>query len=331
MPGTYALEASIQGISSQARTIVVAAQPMSDLEFVFPIARLSGRLLMEDGSSHEDSLVFEDAVASSLSDPRKTNRTTFSFAKDGTFSGLIASDEYRFYLKVLPEEYEIVSMNAGPVDLLKERMKVTSDVMLDVDIRVRRRSSPANSTPRVTGTVIDSVSGLSAVAERVLLCCTSSGPAEHFSTPLRSDGSFAFAAVPGGKYTPYLQGRQGQIDLYLGRVSVEIGNSAPSELRLFSAPEFRSVTVTVDGSPLPVDARPLVEFTSASGRVRIPTERDNNGSYHALVPVGDRYAVSVSNLPEGYVVKTNVPLDVPPVAVRPLALSPTTVTIGKVP
>jgi hypothetical protein len=333
MAGTYALEASIQGVASQAKTIVVAAQPISDLEFVFPIARLSGRLLMEDGSPHEDPLIFEDAVASSLSDPRKTNYTTFAFAKDGTLSGLIAADEYRFYLRVLPEEYEIASMAAGPVDLLKETMKTTSDAMIDVDIRIRRRSAPnADVRPRVTGVVVDSVSGLPAAADRIRLCCLSSGPAERLSAPLRNDGSFVFTAVPDGKYTPRLQVKPEQVGVYLGGASIEVENSRPTELRLLSAFEFRQVTVTVEGSPLPGDARPSVMVSSILGHYSIRAERNSYGSYQALVPVGDRYGVSVSNLPEGYVVhSTGGPLEVPPVAARPNALSPTTVTIGKVP
>jgi hypothetical protein len=336
MPGAYTLQALFSGLPPLSRPLTLTKQPVRNIDLLFSITHVTGRIFMEDGSPVEAPEFFEEVVAATLGDSRTVTYTTFHLASDGTFSNWVASDTYRFYLRVMPEEYEIASMTAGSIDLLKNSMKALSDAPLNVDIRIRRKSgSRETAGERVAGSVLDSISALPAAAARIRLCCLSSGPVERLSAPIRADGSFEFANVPPGKYSPRLQVRSPwQTDLYLVEQSVEVRNSQPNEWRLLSAPEFRELRVRLDveGPALPTEPLPTVVFTSNSGRVRIPAQRDVNATgwtFRALVPSGDQYAISVGNLPGDYTVRSRPePVEVPFVAARPGTPPVVRITIG---
>jgi hypothetical protein len=262
---------------------------------------------MEDGSPVPNPQVFGDAIVTTVNDPNIVSSTILPITVNGTFTRLHESDEYRFYLRHLPEEYEIKSMQFGAVDLLKETLKITGNQPVNVEIRVAKRTSPpAPSDVRVSGTAIDRISGLP-IAGRVTLCCRQSGPVERFSALLAADGSFEFAGIPPGKYTAGIQPAAAKLNISFVETTIEVGSQGLNGFTLSTTPQFGQITATImaDGSvPLPENVRPSIVFTGPMGRVRVVAERNPVGMYLASVPMGARYDVSLENLPEGYALKS---------------------------
>jgi hypothetical protein len=209
---------------------------VSGLRINLPIGVLSGRILLEDGSAVPEVQLFTDAIVTTVGNPNLVASTILPMASDGTFGRLIEADEYRFYLRNLPDEYVIKSITSGAQDLLKETLKVTSTSSVNIEVRVARRSGASGNEVRVSGSVIDVITGLPVSAERVTLCCLDSGPTERFSTPLRSGGSFEFAGVPPGRYTLGLQSKNGQAALSVTNPNVDVTNGPVSGLTVRSTP-----------------------------------------------------------------------------------------------
>jgi hypothetical protein len=306
-PGTFTVEALFSGIQGQIQTVVVTGQPMNSLEFVLPVAMFTGRIVMDDGSAVPNPQVFAEAIVTTVNNPNIVSSTIFPITANGTFTRLHEGGEYRFYLRVLPEEYEIKSMRFGAVDLSKETLKITGKEPVDVEVRVAKRTSPpASSEVRVSGTAIDGVSGLPVVG-RVVLCCSASGPAERFSAPVKSDGSFEFAAIPPGKYTAATQPAQAKPSISVEGTTIDVGSQGLSGFILSTTPQFGQITATImaDGSvPLPENVRPAIVFTAPMGRVRVVVQRNPVGIYLASLPMGVKYDVTLENLPEGFAVKS---------------------------
>lgn len=307
-PGNVVVEALFPGVQSQTQNIVVTAQPLNALQFVLPIAMLTGRIVMEDGSPVPNPQIFAEAIVTTVNNPNIVSSTIFPISRAGTFTRLHEGGDYRFYLRVLPEEYEIKSIQFGTADLLKETLKITGKVAVDVEVRVAKRSSPAAPLGvRVAGTALDAASGLPVVAERVTLCCRDSGPFERFSAPLLADGSFAFADIPPGIYTTAIQPGAGKPNIYVLAATIDVGSQALNGVAVVATPQFGQLTASIeaDGAvPLPASFRPSVVFTGTSSRVRVVAERNTAGIYLALVPLSGRYTVTVENLPDGYAVKS---------------------------
>jgi hypothetical protein len=336
LPGDYSVVASAAGVPGSV-DLTVSDQPVKGLELAIAVAVLSGRILMEDGSPVPNPWVFTDAIVTTVNNPNIVGTTMLAIANDGTFSRVIEADDYRFYLRNLPDDYIVKSMTSGTQDLLKETLKVPSTDSTNIEIRVAARTGTLANETKVSGNVIDSITGLPVSAERVVLCCLSSGPAERFSTPLRADGSFEFAGVPRGRYTVELQTGAGQPRLYVAAPDLEVANEPVTGRTVFATPQLRQLFATLSfesGNPFPANAPPLVVFTAASGRVRVTAQRNSEG-YVASVPAGDRYDISIANLPEGYAIKsisgsTSVP---PPQGTLPAILTTSapmsvTITIG---
>jgi hypothetical protein len=301
---------------------------------------LSGRILLEDGSPVPNPQVFADALVTTVNDPNIIGTTIMPISSEGKFGRIVETDEYRFYLRNLPDEYVVKSMTAGTQDLLKERLKLTSTSSTNIEIRVAARTGPSANEVKVSGSVIDGITGLPAAAERVTLCCLNSGPTERFSTPLRADGSFEFAGVPRGRYKVELQSRAGQPRLPVINSDVEVASEPLSGLTVLSTPQFGQLIATIayeSGNPFPPNTSPIVVFTAATGRVRVTAQR-NSDTYVASVPIGDRYDILITNLPEGYAIKSTSGLtNVPPGAAAvgfggpvlvPLLPGPIMITIG---
>jgi hypothetical protein len=305
--GNFTVEALFSGVQGQTQNVVVTGQPVNPLEFVLPVALFTGRILMEDGSAVPNPQVFEEAIVTTVNNPNIVSSTILPITANGTFTRLHEGGEYRFYLRVLPEEYEIKSMRFGTVDLLKETLKITGKDPVNVDIRVAKRTSPpAVSEVRVSGTAIDVITGVP-LAERVILCCTVSGPNERFSAPLKPDGSFEFAAVSPGKYTAGTQQAQGKPVISVEGTTIEVGIQGLNGFVLSTTPQFGQITATImaDGSvPLPESVRPSIVFTGPMGRVRVVAQRNAVGMYLASLPMGAKYDVALENLPEGYRMKS---------------------------
>jgi hypothetical protein len=291
--GSYVARASYSTLHTDSRSIVAAEQPVEDLDFFLSASTLSGRILGEDGSALADVRLFADVLVSTVENPNIVASTILQIASDGSFSRILEAGEYRFYLRVLPEEYSIKSiMTSGGVDLLKENLNFTSTEPVKVDVRVAKRTT--SSGPEgvsVKGRTIDAVSGVPSVAERITFCCRGSGPLERFSSPIHADGSFEFSAIPPGHYAVGLQTRTGTPSLFPVGSDVLVGTESLSGLEVLSTPQFGelSAKLAVENGGLPPENFPAsVVFTGANGRVRVvvaPGRRD--GVFLASLPAGD--------------------------------------------
>jgi hypothetical protein len=317
VPGTYRIEAQLSGVASQVQTVVVRDEAVRDIQFYFPVAVLSGRILMQDGSAVPNVQAFNEAIVSTINNPNIVSSTLFPIARDGTFSRVIEADEYRFYLRYLPERYAIRSITAGSTDLLKNPIKIAGTDTVDIDIRVAAAAeSPSVGQVKFRGVIRDVASGLPpATAEAVTLCCLSSGPVERRSTPLRADGSFEFSALPPGEYAIGLQVKGQPTNTFtsapnLPTVSmvtptIRIGDEGATDVELKATAgflELSAVFTATNGRTLPASAGAGIVF---EGRLsgRFPAEATPTGSYTALVPRGDQYTVVVTP-PPGYTIKS---------------------------
>ena len=306
-PGNFTVEALFSGVQSQFQNVVVTGQPIDSLQFVLAVANVTGRILMEDGSAVPNPQIFADAIVTTVDNPNIISSTIFPIPANGTFTRLHEGGEYRFHLRVRPQEYEIKSMRFGEVDLMKENLKITGKVPVDIEIRVAKTTSaPAPSEVRVSGTALNGATLAPAIG-RVTLCCRTSGPVEGFSAPISADGSFEFAGIPPGKYTPEIKALDGKSTIYVVEPIVDVGSQGLTGLTLSTTPQFGQITATImaDGNvPLPDTVLPSVVFTGPMGRVRVVAQRDRAGIYLAAVPIGGKYDVSVENLQEGFAVKS---------------------------
>jgi len=306
--GTYVVRASYSALYSESKNVVVADQPLDGVDFLLRAASLSGRVLDETGSPIPDVRLFADAVVSTVSNPNIIASTIFTIANDGSFGRILEAEEYRFFLRTLPEEYSLKSITADGVDLMKETLKFTGTAPVRVDIRVAKRTTASGPLGvSIKGRTIDALTDAPSAAERITLCCRESGPIERFSTPLQTDGSFEFAAIPPGRFTVGLQTRVGTPSLFAVPRDVDVGADGASRLELFSTLQFAELSaklVLENGGLLPENFSATVVFTGTNGRVRV-TATSRDGTYFASVPAGDRYTVLVTNLPEGYAVKSS--------------------------
>jgi hypothetical protein len=311
-PGAYAVEALVPGVQVQNRSVVVADQPVTGVTFSFPVVMLSGRLLMEDGSPLPDPQAFKEARVSTVGNPNLIQSTIFPISSAGTFARVMEAGEYRFYVRYLPDRYVIRSMtSSGGADLLKERLILTGKETVRIEVRVGRRdgSSPTQGTDpgvKVSGTVLDAVSSAPSNAESVTLCCRDSGPAQGFSTAVRPDGSFEFAAVPSGQYDVGLEARSVQQNLLSVTPALKVADQAIAGLELKSATSLVRLTASIvleGGGRLPPGSTVRVAFHSFPGALRIEAVTLDAMTAYASVPVGNLYGVMVEP-PAGYTLKS---------------------------
>jgi len=307
-PGSYLVRASYSALYSESKNIVVADQPLDGVDFILRAATLSGRILDENGSAIPDVRLFGDVTVSTVSNPNIIASTIFPIANDGSFGRILEKEEYRFFLRSLPEEYVVQSATLGSVDLTKETLKFTGTEPVKVDVRVAKRKTSSNSSGvGVKGRTIDAISGAPSAAERITLCCLDSGPIERFSAPLQPDGSFEFSAIPPGRYFPGLQTMTGTGALQLVNREIVVGPDGVSGIELLSTRQFAQVSaiLTFENGGMSQDAfSAKVVFVSANGRIQVPGEYRGGAGYVASVPAGERYTVSVTGLPNGFAVKS---------------------------
>jgi protocatechuate 3,4-dioxygenase beta subunit len=337
VPGTYSVQTVFSSFND--RTTVVILDRSARVDLSIPVPVLTGRILGADGSPLPGPQIFEDVVAT-LVESRFQTSTIFPIATDGSFGRFFETGEYLFHLRTLPDEYAISSFSAGGVDLLKEKLNVTGTESIQVDIRVvPRTAGPRSAGVSVSGTVLDSLSGTPAVAERMELCCEEGAFPQKLSTPLRSDGTFTFATIPPGHYSLGLKARPGQPDLHLVQSGVDVGDQDLSGLDFVSTPQLGLLGATVvaeGGTVLPENFPASVVFTGTGGRARVVAQRGTDGIHYASLPIGDRYAVSLVDLPGGYSVKSIVgstevrPVNYPAIGAPP-PLVPIVITIGMPP
>jgi hypothetical protein len=220
VPGSYTVQASFS-MANKVEAIEVQSNPVTNLKFSLPIFMLAGRLVLEDGSAVPDPELFVSGVLSSTSNPNLILSTLLPFSAGGVFAGVPDKGESRFYFRNVPEEYEIRSITAGAVDLVKEPLKFDGTQSVVVEARVARRgSSSSGSSVRITGVVRDG-SGATPAASRVELCCLDRNFMNALSAPIRPDGSFEFSGVPSGKYTPELRVGAGHDTIRIMSATIE--------------------------------------------------------------------------------------------------------------
>src|SRR5262249_50069741 len=158
------------GASPIRRDIVINNAPVSGMQFVFPVANVSGFVVAEDGSAVKD--VSGAIEISTVSNPNAVLTTTVQIARDGGFGDIFSADEYRFRVSSFPQEYTIRSITAGTRNLLNNNLVVGSVPVL-VEIRIAHKNSASGV---VRGTAINGTLGGPSSAERVELCCFPTGP-----------------------------------------------------------------------------------------------------------------------------------------------------------
>jgi hypothetical protein len=303
--GSYVVMANQFNIRAEGRNIVVADQTL-EVDLLLRGYQVSGRILAEDGSSIPDARLFADAIVTTVDNPSIITSTVLPIAGDGSFGRILVAGEYRFFLRALPAEYSIKSITAGGIDLMKDRLKFGNNEPGVIEVRVTKRTiSSDSSTVGVRGRAIDAITAAPAVAERLTLCCRGSGPVERFSSSIEADGSFEFSAIPPGRYAVGLQTVAGTPNLFpVGDVIV--GMESITGLEILTTPRFGELSATLvfeDGSIDSASFAASVVFTGTNGRVRVVAS-GVNGTYLAAVPVGDRYTVSVIDIPQGYAIKS---------------------------
>jgi protocatechuate 3,4-dioxygenase beta subunit len=327
LPGTYVLQAGVSAVPPVSKSIVVADQPVDGIEIPIPVASFSGRIVMEDGSAFPDAQVFGQAIVTTVNNPYLVMSTIMPISTDGTFSRLMEPDEYRFSLRTLPEGYRIRSVTAGEKNLLRDAIKVGETGSIIVEIRVARKDDADSGDVRLSGKALDAVTGAAASAELVTICCRESGISQRFSTPLHSDGSFEFAAIPPGHYNVGLQVASGRPNLFVVDSGIDVDGSELFGIEILSAQRFIPVLAYTgnEAGDLLNTGSAVVVFVGTSKGNRVVATRGPVGIWSALLPAGDVYTPKIENLPAGFSVKsTSGPLDfrtlVP--AVNPIGAPP---------
>jgi hypothetical protein len=305
-PGAYVLQAGISGVLPVSRSIAVADQPVDGIELPIPVALFSGRIAMEDGSAFPAAQSLGEAIVTTVNNPYMVMSTIMPITAAGTFSRLMEPDEYRFFLRTLPEGYTIKSVTAGDRNLLRETVKVGEAGPINVEIRVAKKGDANPGEVQWSGKALDAVTGAPAAAELVTICCRESGISQRFSTPIGSDGSFEFRSIPPGHYDVGLQVAPGRPNLYVVDSKIDVGNIGVSGTEILSTQRFIPVLATIQneaGRRLDTGSAAVV-FTGTSPRNRVAATFGDSGVWSAMLPGGDIYTVSVENLPAGYSVNS---------------------------
>jgi len=300
LAGKYLVGATLAPGAPVSTLVELKDQPVN-VELSLPVNAISGRVLFSDGTPVSDPVLNQIAL-STTANPKLTATTILSISQDGEFKGVLGSNEYRIFIRNLPARFQIESIRSGAVDLTKESLKLASDHSADVQIRL---SPGKNSIANVTGRIVDLMSGMPAVADRVQLCCFASGPFERLSTELLSDGSFQFSGVPAGRYELEMKGKTA------GRIVdpvVDVGVAGQTRLNLLSAQQFANLATatTTDGSiQRPQKLNVSVTFTPSTGETFHITARGPiDEVLTTSVPIGLQYDVSISGLPAEFKVKS---------------------------
>jgi hypothetical protein len=268
------------------------------------MAEITGRVLLEDGTDVSDAESPGQVAIISASNSSGIAATTMRLDRDGRFHHIMAAGEYRFRITEFSQNYLIRSITAGGIDLLKEDLKVSRDSSASVEIRVARRND--SGAGKVLGHVLDSVTNAPSQSDLVVLCCFASGAAERIFTPLRSDGSFEFDAVPPGSYTAELRGSS---NLAIVHPEFNVGPAGISGLKLISVPQLVAVDVTLqldNGDRLPYWPDTSIVFTGMTGNFQVAASCVVGNLFRAHVPAGEAYTLTVSNVAAGFAVRSIV-------------------------
>jgi hypothetical protein len=310
--GQYSLQARVAGASPLTKTVDVADGSVN-LNFDFTITVISGRISWEDGSQFSDPAIGQIAI-STTSNPNFVATTLVPVLNAGTFSSVIEPGDYRVYIRNLPVGYIVRSMTMGSIDLSKEVLHVTGDLPDTIQIRVARGLYPG---ARVRGKVLDAASGIPVIADRVELCCFTTGPFERLSATVPPAGIFDFPQVPPGHYTAELRRTGPQAAAVLLNPTIDVGDQDKTGVVLVSAnQQMTSLTAAVtfeDGSNLPSSVPVTLTLSVTPGKTRgtpaaeatsVEMGRLQDGTFWTPFPIGVLYTLSVGSLPDGYRIKS---------------------------
>jgi hypothetical protein len=279
---------------------IMPIPPVAPLE----MAEVIGRVLLEDGSDVSDPQSLGEVAINATGKSSGIAVTITRLDGDGRFHRTMAAGEYRFRITEFTQNYLVRSITAGGTDLLKENLKVSGNSPVSVEIRVARRND--SGTGKVLGQVLDNVTNAPSLADRVVLCCFASGPAERLFTPLRSDGSFEFDGVAPGSYTAELRGSR---NITIVNPAFNVGSVGVFGLKLISVPQVVAVDVTLQldtGDRLPYWPDTSIVFTGTAGTFRVAASCVVGNLFRAQVPGGESYALTVSNVAAGFAVRSIV-------------------------
>jgi len=268
------------------------------------MANVSGRVFLEDGSDISDAPSLGEIAMSPVGSSGSTAATIVKLDANGRFSRSFAAGEYRFRVAVFSQDFVIRSISAGAADLLKENLTVSGDSPIAVEIRVAGRSDIG--TGRILGTVVDGVTNAPSQADRVVLCCFASEPAERVSTPVRPDGTFEFIGVPSGQYTAELRGTT---NLVVANPALNVTSAGVSGVELFTASQLVTIDVNLrldTGDRLPYKPDTSIVFTGTNETFRVVASSIVGSLFRASVPANSTYAVTVSNIAAGYAIQSIV-------------------------
>jgi hypothetical protein len=173
-----------------------------------------------------------------------------------------------------------------------------------MEILVSRKNDLTSG--RVLGRVLDIETNAPAQADRVVLCCFTSGPVERITTPLHSDGTFEFDGVPTGSYTAELRGSR---EPAIVNPNVKVDATGVSDMNLISATRVVPVDITLrldTGERLPYKPDTSIAFIDKTRAFRVAASSVVGNLFRASVPANSSYAVTISNVEEGYQVQSIV-------------------------
>jgi hypothetical protein len=268
------------------------------------MVEITGRVLTEDGSEISESLPIGGIAITESGNSSGIAATTMRLDGNGRFGRNIPAGEYRFRITEFSQNYFVRSMTSGGTDLLNNEIEVSGSAPVSMEILVSRKNDL--TAGRVIGRVLDSETNSPPQADRVVLCCFTSGPVERITTPLRSDGTFEFDGVPAGSYTAELRGSR---EPEIVNPNVSVVGSGVSELNLISASRVVPVDITLrldTGERLPYKPDTSIAFIDKTREFRVAASSVVGNLFRASVPANSSYEVTISNVGKGYAVQSIV-------------------------
>jgi hypothetical protein len=310
-PGKYQVVSFTENVRSTATEITVADRPIADVRLTVPMAAVSGRISMEDGSAIERPSDFGPAVVTAVDQPN-IKQSVMDLTGAGTFLRALDAGEYQLYFRSLPDEYTIRSMTANGVDLFQGRLRVAPSELVLVDVRVTKRVPGTRSSGSVIvkGTLRDQSEVREDIQQVTLTPWgREAGSAERFITPLLPDGSFEFTAVPPGRYVPGVQLAPGLPNRYTVSPNLDVGTVNVVQAALLATSGFSRLTarITIDGGgSLPADANVRIRYgvpSASGGDVDAVVGPPGNSEMIATVRTDIQYNVFVAP-PSGFRLKS---------------------------
>jgi hypothetical protein len=294
-PGDYSVTANLPYVRSITRNITVADKPLADVDFAFPVERITGRILWDDGTPAMEigKLAIRTGSLTSVSRSLELHVTS-----EGRFSELLEDEEYRIFFLSLSEQFTVQSVTKGTRDLAQEFLSVPGDTSSEIEVRVGKR---LDSEVKLSGKILDSTTGNPTSANRIMLCCYPAGPIERIISQIKPDGTFQFHDVPPGQYTAGLEGNS-KASLLNPVMDVSMGTDVTwlSTEQPFTV----SVRTVVEGFGIAPSGMSVTFI--GSGVVNVTGTTDRSGILRVTLPTGERFRMSVTSVPDGYTLKSAV-------------------------